>query len=264
MTDYTTDHRINLETYLASHVLSCGLGKEESACTLAAINLAMSGRLTDAIPVCMSAVLGKAAIDLQDAMPNEMRNSQRYKSIIPDMPGTGRALEQERLSIMLDWMWSVVLPQIQPIADNGGFGVEWRLMCHDRTADAAARAADAAADAARAAAAAAYAAVDAAVAAAAHAADAARAAARAAAWAATWAAHAGADAARAAARAADARAYAAAYAAVDAAAHYAASYDARAYAADARAYAAARADFWTAIDPIGVLERMTYLTGAKP
>ena len=231
MTDYTTDHRINLETYLASHVLSCGLGKEESACTLAAINLAMSGRLTDAIPVCMSAVLGKAAIDLQDAMPNEMRNSQRYKSIIPDMPGTGRALEQERLSIMLDWMWSVVLPQIQPIADNGGFGVEWRLMCHDRTADAAARAADAAADAAdaaRAAADAAYAAVDAAVDAAAH-------AARAAARAAAWAAHAGADAARAAARA-----------------------------ADARAYAAARADFWTTIDPIGVLERMTYLTGAKP
>jgi hypothetical protein len=160
MTDYTTDHRINLETYLASHVLSCGLGKEESACTLAAINLAMSGRLTDAIPVCMSAVLGKAAIDLQDAMPNEMRNSQRYKSIIPDMPGTGRALEQERLSIMLDWMWSVVLPQIQPIADNGGFGVEWRLMCHDRTADAAARAAARAADAR--AYAAAYAAVDAA------------------------------------------------------------------------------------------------------
>jgi hypothetical protein len=213
MTYYTTDHRFNLEAYLATHTLPKGLGDTESACTLAAINLAMSGELTDDIPDCMSAVLGKAAIDLQDAMPNEMRNSQRYKSIIPDMPGTGRALEQERLSIMLDWMWSVVLPQIQPIADNGGFGVEWRLMCHDRTADAAARAA---------------------------------------------------DAARAAARAADARAYAAAYAAVDAAAHYAASYDARAYAADARAYAAARADFWTTIDPIGVLERMTYLTGDEP
>ena len=185
MTDYTTDHRLSLEAYLATHTLPSGLGNKESACTLAAINLAMSGKLTDKIPACMSEVLGRAAIILQDAMPDEMRNSLRYKSLIPDMPGTGRAQEQERLAILTAWMWGVVLPQLQPITDKRGFGGEWRLMCQDKTADAARAAADAA------------------------------------------------D------RAADA-------------------------ASCAASCAAARADFWSTVDPIGVLERMTYLTGAKP
>ena len=220
MTDYTTDHRLKLEAYLATHTLPEGLGDEESACTLAAINLAMSGKLTDKIPACMSEVLGKAAIALQDEMPTEMRNSLRYKSLIPDMPGTGRAQEKERLSILMDWMWSVVLPQTQPIADERGFGAQWQSMCRKKTA-AAARAAARAARAARLASAAADAA-------------AARAAAR-------------------AALAADA---------ADANAALAADAVARAFAA-ARA-AAARADFWSTVDPIGVLERMTYLTGARP
>ena len=189
MTDYTTDHRIKLETYLANHVLSYGLGREESACTLAAINLAMSGELTEKIPVCMSRVLGSAAVGLQDAMPDEMRNSLRYKSLIPDMPGTGRAQEQERLSVLLDWLWSVVLPQLQSIAEKGGFGDEWRTMCQDRTADAAHGAANA--------------------------------------------------------RAADAATIATTV-------------------VNSAAAVAAYADsFWSAIDPIGVLERMTYLTGDK-
>ena len=222
MTDYTTDHRLSLEAYLATHTLPKGLGNKESACTLAAINLAMSGKLTDDIPACMSEVLGKAAIGLQDAMPNEMRNSARYKSLIPDMPGTGLAQEQERLAILTDWMWGVVLPQLQTIADKRGFGAEWRLMCQDKTADAAARAVDAAALAADAA----YA------------------------------------AARAAARAADA-AYAASFAADAAALAADAASFAAALAADAASFAAARADFWATVDPIGVLERMTYLTGAK-
>jgi hypothetical protein len=221
MTDYTTDHRFNLEAYLATHTLPKGLGDTESACTLAAINLAMSGDLTDDIPDCMSEVLGRAAIGLQDAMPDEMRNGQRYKRLIPDMPGTGRAQEQERLAIMLDWVWTAVLPHLQPIADKDGFGEQWRLMCKERTPDAAAAASDAAA----------------------RAADAAANDAR--------AADAAAAASDAAAAAANDDAYAATYAA-----------NAAAYAAAAPSVAAA--DFWATVDPIGVLERMTYLTGAKP
>jgi len=122
MTDYTTAHRHQLEAYLATHPLPAGLVSGESVCTVAAINLVMSGRLTDAIPDCMSEVLGKAAIGMQDAMPDEMRNSQRYKQLIPDMPGTGRAQEKERLAILMDWMWGTVLPHLQPLADRHGFG----------------------------------------------------------------------------------------------------------------------------------------------
>lgn len=214
--DFTDDMRAKLIAYLETHDLPSGLGDEESACTLAAIRLAYDGKLNDDVIDCMSPVLGEAAMTLQDAMPNGMRNSVRYKKLIPNMPGTGREREAERLVIIMDWMWTVVLPQLQPIADKGGFGVEWRHMCETKTvsADVAACAdvASAVADVAFAAASAAY-------------------------------ADAAADAARAAADAA--RAVSAA---------------ARAAYADARAASAAAAyAFWEAVDPIGVLERMTYL-----
>jgi hypothetical protein len=204
--DFTDDMRAKLIAYLETHDLPSGLGDEESACTLAAIRLAYDGQLNDDVIDCMSPVLGKAAMRLQDVMPDEMRNSARYKALIPNMPGTGREREAERLDILIDWLRTVVLPQLQPTLLKGG--------------PAYAVAADAA-DAA-------YAVADAAYAvAAAVAADA------------------------AAAVAADAAAAVAADAA-----------DADADAADAdadAARAAARKAFWEAVDPIGVLERMTYL-----
>jgi hypothetical protein len=212
---FTREHRAKLEQYLATHTLPSGLGTPKSACSIAAINLAMTGRLTDAIPACMSMVLGNATIRLQDAMPNAMRNSLRYKALLPDMAGTGRKHEQERLAIIMDWMWSIVLPQLQTLADKNGFGSEWQTMCKLKTARAAYAAANANAAAARA-------------------------------------------AARAAANAANAAAYTAADAAARAAARAAADTAARA-AADVDA-----GDFWETVDPIGVLERMTYLNMETP
>jgi hypothetical protein len=187
---FTQEHRAKLEEYLATHTLPSGLGAKESACSIAAINLAVSGTLTDDIPDCMSRVLGRATIWLQDAMPEEMRNSLRYKTLLIDMAGTGREHEQERLAIIMDWMWSVVLPHLHPLADKHGFGSEWQTMCNLKTTAAAATAAAAAYAAADAAAdAAARAAATAAAAAyAARAADAAAAAAGAATYSATAAA----------------------------------------------------------------------------
>jgi len=210
---FTTEQRAKLEDYLANHFLPSGLGSKESACSIAAINLAITGELTDKIPDCMSRVLGRATITLQDNMSTEMRNSARYKALLPNMAGTGRAKEKERLAVLIDWMWSTVLPQLQPLADDKGFGAEWSSMCRLKTSEAARCAADAAATAARAV----------------HAA---------------YAAGAGAYAAYAA--------RAAAYAAGHAAARSAA----------AAAYANT-GTFWNAVDPIGVLERMTYLKGDK-
>ena len=201
---FTQEHKAKLEQYLATHTLPSGLGTEESACSIAAINLALSGELTDEIPDCMSDRLGSAAIVLQDSMPEEMRNSLRYKTLLPDMAGTGRKHEQERLAILINWMWSVVLPQLQPLADKHGFGSEWQTMCNLKTAASARTAAVAAANRAD------YA-----------------------------------DAAYAAVRAAD---YAAA-------ASYAATY---------AALCAAGGDFLETVDPIGVLERMTYLNVETP
>ena len=218
---YTPEAQHKLKEYLDTHDLPAGLGTEESACSIAAINLAMTGELTDDIPPCMSEVLGKVIIALQDAMPDDMRNSRRYKEWLPHAAGTGREREEERLAVLMDWLWDTVLPKLQPMADKLGFGLEWAAMCRKRTV--------AAAVAARAAA---YAAP-----------YAARAAARAAAR----------DAAATYAARAAARDAAAAYAA--AAAAYAA--DAAAYAA--RAAATDSPTFWQDVDTIGVLERMTFL-----
>ena len=222
---WTQECRAKLEDYLQTHELPSGLGRKESACSIAAINLAITGELTDDIPDCMSKVLGKATMALQDAMPDKMRNSDRYKAVLIDMPGTGHNREQRRMEVIMAWMWDVVLPQLQDISDEEGFGKEWRHMCEQKSK----QAADAAVYAARAA----------------RAVYAARAA----------------SAAYAVVYAADASA-SAAYTAR--AVVYAGS-AARAAASAARAvYAASSAaDFWVRVDPIGVLERMTYIDGDR-
>ena len=155
-TVWTQEADARLRDYLASHELVAGIGTEESACSVAAINLALTEKVTDTIPMCMSEVIGQWMIVVQDAMPSEMRNSSGWKCLLPMAAGTGHEREEERLALIMDWMWGTVLPDLQSVADRGGFGAEWRIMCTERSlgpaAAAAAVAAGAAARAARAAA----------------------------------------------------------------------------------------------------------------
>ncbi len=216
----------DIAVILAPMVLPKGLGTKENACSIAAINLAISGKLSDSIPDCMSPVIGKWIIRVQDAMPADMRNSHEWKYLLPFAAGTGREHEKQRVAIIIDWMWVECLPQIQPLADKSGFGNEWRDMCRLKTPESARLAKRAAA-----------------VAAYAYASASASAAANAVAY-----AYASASAS-AAADAANAVAYAVAYAA------------ASAYAADAAvayvaAYDAASAGFWGKADPIQLLRKL--------
>ena len=147
MTTLTNEQQKTIEAKLASMELPSGLGDEHAACSIAAINLALTGKLTDSIPDCMSDVIGKWIIGVQDAMPHDMRNSQRWKSLLPLAAGTGKSHEAERLALILDWMWGTVLPTLQPVAEKRGFGAEWSTMTTERTEKAAAAAAAAAAEA---------------------------------------------------------------------------------------------------------------------
>ena len=113
--------------------LSVGLGDVESACSIAAINLALTGELTDKVPDCMSRVIGEWIIIIQDSLPASIRNSSRYTDLLPQAAGTGRDFEQERLDILLNWMWTVVLPSRQAEADRSGHGGSWKMMCEKRT-----------------------------------------------------------------------------------------------------------------------------------
>jgi hypothetical protein len=222
MSTITKEQEAKIREYLDSHELPAGLGTEESACSIAAINLSLTGVLTDKVPYCMSYVIGRWIIRVQDSMPSDIRNSVKWKYLLPLAAGTGRDADAEkrRMNIILGWMWDVVLPSIQPIADKCGYGDKWKAMTDGKTAKLAREAKAAAAIAADA--------YDAAYAATAAAADAA--------YAATYA-----DAAYAAADAAYAATYAdAAYAA------YAAAADA----ADARKSA------WEHFDPCSLLEKL--------
>ena len=137
MTQFTSEMSAKLTAYLENHILPNGLGSKESACSIAAINLAISGKLTDSIPPCMSNVIGRWIIRTQDSMPAEMRNSVEWKSLLPLAAGTGRSLERQRAAVAMEWMWAAVLPTCQKRADNRGYGAEWRAMCKLRTPEAA-------------------------------------------------------------------------------------------------------------------------------
>ena len=120
--------------FLRDKTLVSGLGTDESPCSIAAINLALTGELTDSVPECMSAVIGNTIIVLQDAMPDAMRNSDTWRTLLPLAAGSGRQHEAQRLTVLLDWLWSVALPQVQPVADANGFGGEWAYMCREKSA----------------------------------------------------------------------------------------------------------------------------------
>lgn len=129
----TETDRNKIAELLKSHEIIAGLGTSEASCSLGYINLALRGWLIDDIPDCMSPMIGRWIIDVQDAMPHAMRNSPEWREALPFAAGTGRDYEPERLQVILDWMWETVLSALQPLADKEGFGDAWRRMCEERT-----------------------------------------------------------------------------------------------------------------------------------
>jgi len=136
-----------IEDFLINHDLGHGLGNEEIPCSMAAINLATSGRLTDDIPDCMSEVIGHFIICTQDSMPIDRINSKDWKDILPLAAGTGRNNESERSEIIKSWLFSDVLPLLQDLANDNGFGVEWKKMTDMKDAVSCEKASDAGFDA---------------------------------------------------------------------------------------------------------------------
>lgn len=150
MSTITEQQKQAILSWVETHGIPAGLGTAEAACSIASINLALTGELTDRIPDCMSLVIGKWISRVQDAMPADIRNGSEWKSLLPLAAGTGRQREKERGEVLMEWMWITVLPYLQGIADKRGFGEKWRAMCEQKTriaAKEALAAADAVADA---------------------------------------------------------------------------------------------------------------------
>jgi hypothetical protein len=164
----TTEQETAIRDTLATMPhLAVGVGTAEQACSIAALNLALTGTLTDKIPDCMSVVIGRWVIGVQDSMPATIRDSADWRELLVLAAGTGREQESERRALVLSWMWDA-LALVQPQADKQDYGAAWATMLRERTVESARAAAVAAYAAASAAAAASvYAAADAAASAAA-------------------------------------------------------------------------------------------------
>jgi len=137
MATITPEQEQAIRNYLHGRHIPSGLGNKDEACSIAAINIALSGHLTDGIPFCMSPVIGRWIIVIQDNMPDVMRNSDAWRELLPLAAGTGRDREEGRLALIMKWMWTIVLPVIQPVANTHGFGTEWATMLTQRTETAA-------------------------------------------------------------------------------------------------------------------------------
>ena len=132
---FTREAQERLKAYLgrSGYRIPVGLGSEHAACSIAAINLAIDGFLTDDIPACMSKVIGVWIRVIQDEMPEAWRNDILWKAALVRAAGSGRNHERERANILKDWMWETVFPFEQPLADERGVGELWRRGCVERS-----------------------------------------------------------------------------------------------------------------------------------
>lgn len=144
----TTEQEAAIRDTLATMPeLAVGVGTAEKACSVAALNLALTGTLTDTVPDCMSRVVGRWIISVQDRMPATIRDSAAWRELLVLAAGTGREHEGARRALVLSWMWDA-LALVQPRADAERYGEAWATMLRERTAASAYAAADAAAYAA--------------------------------------------------------------------------------------------------------------------
>lgn len=92
--------------------------------------------LEDTIPNGMSQVIGAWTSRMNISIPADKRNE--WENLVSEAQSTGREqeAEAERLKLVENWLWKKVLPAIQPVAKERGFGAEWRDLCEERTEEA--------------------------------------------------------------------------------------------------------------------------------
>lgn len=118
MSTLTQEEQEKLSEFLTTRKLCVGLGNLNTACSIGTINLFLSNTLTARIPKCMSEVIGKWIVYMQDLMPAELINSSRWKQLLVLAAGTGREKEKERFAIIEEWFWTTVLPCFTYPADE--------------------------------------------------------------------------------------------------------------------------------------------------
>jgi hypothetical protein len=109
------------------------------ACTISEIVLTLTGKLSDRPHPCMSEVIRRWVIRVQDAMPDQVRNSREWRQAAVGIAGTASAPEHEsqRRDLILGWMWDRLSDEDVLASVPGSVRPAWDKMLKLRTADAA-------------------------------------------------------------------------------------------------------------------------------
>ena len=126
---WTAEHTERLQRYLSTHELQPGIGTHEATCNMGAINIALSGTVTDSTPNCMSEVIGTWITYIHDYIPDAVRNSPAWHTLLARAAQSGRNHEPALMDMLVDWTWRTVLPRLNAVADDTCYGAAWREMC---------------------------------------------------------------------------------------------------------------------------------------
>ena len=134
---WTPEAEERLRAYLArpGYIIPRGTGTKEAASSMAAIYMALTGKLANRSPQCMSYVIGRWIELVQDEISQKMRNDATWRTLLPFAARTDResGCERNRLDIVVKWMWETILPSLDPVAEKYDIGNIWRRAVLGRT-----------------------------------------------------------------------------------------------------------------------------------
>jgi hypothetical protein len=87
----------------------------------------------------LSGVARELVLSLQRTLPRSVMFSPEYEAVIasirsqPVVPGYDAAKEWAETQVVVDWLWTTVLPIVTPAAKDAGFGVAWAEMLAERS-----------------------------------------------------------------------------------------------------------------------------------
>jgi hypothetical protein len=143
------DALLSRDLFICSGVGDATEPGQGEACTIAEINLVLTGELDDGSHPCISEVIRFWVINVQDAMPSYLRNLPAWRNAAIGIAGSTGSAEQDRarIALIMSWMWEALADDIVIAGLPASVLPAWREMLSQKTANAT-NAANAAANAA--------------------------------------------------------------------------------------------------------------------
>lgn len=124
---------------------SAGMPGVGRACTIAEINLVLTGVLDAGQHPCIDEVIRHWVIRVQDAMPDEIRNSPEWRAAAVGIAGSADGSKrQARRAVLMEWMWQTLADEAVVAGVPVSARPAWGQMLTERTQKAAHDAAKAA------------------------------------------------------------------------------------------------------------------------